>query len=106
MLQDVVKELKGSRSLEPLKKFKKENLSKVAVHFRITPAVGVTKSHILDLIEDYNVENNIIDEVEENSTVETLEVVGIKLELELEERRLELALQVKLKHKSLRFKTA
>ena len=45
---------------------KKENLIKAAVHFGITPAVGATKSHILDLIEDYCVENNIIDEVEEN----------------------------------------
>ena len=32
VLQDVIKELEGSRSLEPLKKLKKENLVKMAVH--------------------------------------------------------------------------
>ena len=53
VLQDVIKELEGSRSLESLKKLKKENLVKVTVHFGITPADCATKSHILDLIEDY-----------------------------------------------------
>ena len=68
MLQDVIKELEGSRSLESLKKLKKENLVKVAVHFGITPADCATKSHILDLIEDYCVKNNMIDEIEEKPT--------------------------------------
>ena len=58
VLQDVNKEIKESRSLDPLKKLKKENLVEAAVHFGITPAVGATKSHILDLIEDYCIENN------------------------------------------------
>ena len=40
ILQDVIKELEESRSLEPLKKLKKENLAKVAAHFRITPAAS------------------------------------------------------------------
>ena len=55
-----------TRSLEPLKKFKKENLVKVAVHYGITPAVGATKSHILNLIKDHCVENDIIEESQSN----------------------------------------
>ena len=74
VLQDVIKELEESLSLEPLKKFKKENLVKVALHFGITPAVSSTKSHILDLIEDNCIENNIIDEVQEKPTAESFEV--------------------------------
>ena len=50
VLQDVINEIEETRSLDPLKKLKKENLVKVAAHYRITPAVGATKSHILDLI--------------------------------------------------------
>ena len=92
VLQDVINEIEESRSLEPLKKLKKENLVKVAAHFGITPTVGATKSHILDLIEDHCVENNIIDEeliiVEEKPIVETEEVLKLKLEVEHEERRL------------------
>ena len=65
VLDDVINEIEETRSLEPLKKLKKENLVKVAAHYGITPAVGATKSHILDLIKDHCVENNIIDEVEE-----------------------------------------
>ena len=42
----------------PTGELKKENLVEAAVHFGITPAVGATKSHILDLIEDYCIENN------------------------------------------------
>ena len=53
VLQDVINEIEETHSLEPLKKFKKENLVKVAVHYRITPAVGATKSHILNLIKDH-----------------------------------------------------
>ena len=64
VLQDVINEIEETRSLEPLKKFKKENLAKVAAHYGITPAIGATKSHILDLIKDHCVENDIINEVE------------------------------------------
>ena len=32
VLQDIINEIEETRSLEPLKKFKKENLVKVAVH--------------------------------------------------------------------------
>ena len=53
VLQNVIKDLEESGNLDPLKKLKKENLIKVAVHFGITSAVGATKSHILDLIENY-----------------------------------------------------
>ena len=91
MLQDVIKELKESRSLGPLKKLKKENLVKAAIPFEITPTVGATKSHILDLIEDYCIENNIINELEEKPTAETVEtadVLRLKLEFEREEWRL------------------
>ena len=88
VLQEVIEELERSRSLDPLKKVKKENLAKVAVHFRITPAAGASKSHILGLIEDYCIENEIIDEVEENPTVETAEILKLKLEFEREEWRL------------------
>ena len=49
VLQDVINEIEETRSLEPLKKLKKENLVKVAAHYRITPAIGATKSHILNL---------------------------------------------------------
>ena len=73
---------------ESLKKFKKENLVKVAVHYGITPAVGATKSHILNLIKDHCVEHDIIDEVEEKPIAETAEIVRLKLDFEREERRL------------------
>ena len=83
VLQEVINEIEETRSLEPLKKLKKENLVKVAAHYGITPAVGATKSHILNLIKDHCVENDIIDEVEE-----TAEIVRLKLDFEQEERRL------------------
>ena len=88
VLQDVINEIKETRSLEPLKKFKKENLVKVAVHYGITPAVGATKSHILNLIKDHCVEHDIIDEVVEKPIAETAEIVRLKLDFEREERRL------------------
>ena len=88
VLQDVINEIEETRSLDPLKKLKKENLIKVAAHYRITPDIGATKSHILDLIKDHCVENDIIDEVEEKPIVETAEVVKLKLEFQREERRL------------------
>ena len=88
VVQDVINEIEETRSLEPLKKFKKENLVKVAVHYGITPAVGATKSHILNLIKDHCVEHDIIDEVEENPIAETAEIVRLKLDFEREERRL------------------
>ena len=91
VLQDVINEIEETRSLDPLKKLKKENLIKVAAHYGITPAIGATKSHILDLIKDHCVENNIINEVEEKptaATAETAEVVRLKLDFEREERRL------------------
>ena len=88
VLQDVINEIEETRSLEPFKKLKKENLIKVAAHYGITPAIGATKSHILDLIKDHCVENNIIDEVEEKPIVETAEIVRLKLDFEREERRL------------------
>ena len=50
VLEGVINEIEQTRSLDPLKKFKKENLIKVAAHYGITPAVCATKSHILDLI--------------------------------------------------------
>ena len=88
VLQDVINEIEETRSLDPLKKLKKENLIKVATHYGITPAVGATKSHILNLIKDHCVENNIIDEAEEKPIVETAEIVRLKLDFECEERRL------------------
>ena len=89
VLQDVFNEIEETRSLDPLKKLKKENLVKIAAYYGITPAVGATKSHILDLIKDHCVENDIINEVEEKPIVETAEVVKLKLEFQREERRLE-----------------
>ena len=88
VLQDVINEIEETRSLEPLKKFKKENLVKVAAHYGITPAIGATKSHILNLIKDHCVENDIIDEVEVKPIAETAEIVRLKLDFEREERRL------------------
>ena len=88
VLQDVINEIEETRSLEPLKKLKKENLIKVAAYYGITPAVGATKSHILDLIKDHCVEHDIIDEVEEKPIAETAEIVRLKLDFEREERRL------------------
>ena len=93
VLQDVINEIEETRSLEPLKKFKKENLVKVAVHYGITPAVGATKSHILNLIKDHCVEHDIIDEVEEKPIAETAERVKLKLDFEREERRLALEVE-------------
>ena len=88
VLQDVINEIEETRSLETLKKLKKENLVKVAAHYGITPAVGATKSHILNLIKDHCVEHDIIDEVEEKPIAETAEIVRLKLDFEREERRL------------------
>ena len=88
VLEDVMKEIKESRSLEPVKRLKKENLVQVAAH-GITPAVSATKSHILDLIKDNCVENDIINEAEEKPIAETAEVVRLKLDFECEKRRLE-----------------
>ena len=88
VLQDVINEIEETCSLDPLKKLKKDNLIKVAAHYGITPAVGATKSHILDLIKDYCIENDKIDEVEEKPIAETAEVLKLKLELEHEERQL------------------
>ena len=81
MLQDVINEIEETRSLDPLKKFKKENLVKVAAHYGITPAVSATKLHILNLIKDQCVEHDIIDEVEEKPIEETAEIVRLKLAL-------------------------
>ena len=88
VLQDVIKELEESRSLDPIKNLKKKNLVEVAVHFGITPAVGATKSHILDLIENYCIDNDIINEVEEKPIAETAEIVRLKLDFEREEQRI------------------
>ena len=88
VLQDVINEIEETRSLDQLKKLKKENLVKVAAHYGITPAVGATKSHILNLIKDHCVEHDIIDEVEEKPIAETAEIVRLKLDFEREERRL------------------
>ena len=88
VLDDVINEIEETCSLESLKKLKKENLVKVAAHYGITPAVGATKSHILDLIKDHCVEKDIIDEVEEKPSAETAEIVRLKLDFEREERRL------------------
>ena len=88
VLQDVINEIEETRRLEPLKKLKKENLVKDAAHYGITPAVGATKSHILNLIKDHCVEHDIIDEVEEKPIAETAEIVRLKLDFEREERRL------------------
>ena len=74
--------------MEPLKKLKKENHAKVTAHYGITPAAGAKSSHILDLIEDHHVQNDITDEVEENPTAETEEILRLKLEFEHEEWRL------------------
>ena len=71
VLEDVNKEPEESRSLDPLKKLKKENHAKVAAHYRITPVAGAKKSHNLDLIEDHCIKNDITDEVEEKPTAET-----------------------------------
>ena len=86
VLDNVINEIEETRSLDPLKRLKKENLVKVAAHYGITPAVGATKSHILDLIKDHCFEND--NEVEEKATAETAEVLKLKLEIEHEERRL------------------
>ena len=88
VLQDVINEIEETRSLDTLKKLKKENLIKVAAHYGITPAIGATKSHILNLIKDHCVENDIIDEVEDKPIAETAEIVRLKLDFEREERRL------------------
>ena len=86
VLQDVINEIEETRSLDPLNKLKIENPNKVSAHYRITPAVSATKSHILDLIKDHCVENDIMDEVEEKPIAETAEVLKLKLEFEHEER--------------------
>ena len=88
VLDDVINEIEETRSLEPLKNIKKENLVKVAAHYGKNPAVGATKSHILDLIKDHCVENNIINEVEEKPIAETAEIERLKLDFEREELRL------------------
>ena len=79
----VLEELEKSRSLELLKKLKKENFVKVAAHYGITPAAGATKSHILILIEEHCAKHDIINEVEEKPTAETAEVLKLKLDLSM-----------------------
>ena len=59
VLQEVIEELEGSRSLEPDKKLKNKNLAEVAAHYGITPAAGAIKSHILGLIKEHCVENDL-----------------------------------------------
>ena len=98
VLEDVIEELEKSRSLEPLKKLKKTNLAKVAAHFGITPAAGATKSHILILKEEHCIEHDIINEVEEKPTAETVEVLKLKLEFEREEQRLAREAEKALQH--------
>ena len=88
MLQDVIKEIEESCSLDPIKNLQKKNLVEAAVHFGITPAVSATKSHILDLIENYCIDNDIINEVEEKPIAELAEVLKLKLEFQHEESRL------------------
>ena len=53
VLQDIIKKIEESCSLEPLKKLKKENLDKVTAHYGITTAAGAKRSQFLDLIEDH-----------------------------------------------------
>ena len=72
VLQDVIKELEGSCSLELLKKLQKGKPCSSHCPFGITPAAGATKSHFIVLIKEYCI-NNIIDEVEEKPTAEVLE---------------------------------
>ena len=60
----------------------------MSVHFRIAEVVHGTKSHIVDFTEDYCIENNTIDEDEEKPTMETADVLSLKLEFEHEEQRL------------------
>ena len=43
VLQEEIEVLEGSRSLDPLKKLKKENLDKITAYYRITPAAGAKK---------------------------------------------------------------
>ena len=81
MLEDVFNEIKESRSLEPLNKLKKENLVKVAAHYRITPAVGATKSYILDLIKDHCRGNDIINEKLENVLISGVEMGVLEVPL-------------------------
>ena len=57
---NVINEIEETRSLDPIKNLKKKNLVEVGVHFGITTAVGATKCHILDLIEHYCIDNDII----------------------------------------------
>ena len=86
VLQDVINGTEESRSMDFIKKVKKENLTKVAAHYGITPAAGAKRSHILGLIEDHCLENDIINEVEKKPTAESAEVLKLKLEFEREER--------------------
>ena len=88
VLDVIINEIEETRSLDPLKKLKKEHLIKVAAHYGITPAVSATKSHILDLIKDHCIEKDIVDEVEEKAIEEAVELVRLKLDFEREERPL------------------
>ena len=81
VLQDVINEIEETCSLDPLKKLKKANLIKVAAHYGITPAVGATKSHILDLIKDHCIEKDINDKVEEKPIVETANSFEAKISI-------------------------
>ena len=50
VLQDVINEIEETRSLEPLKRLKKENLVKVAAHYGITPATKSVQQNPIFLI--------------------------------------------------------
>ncbi len=88
VLDDGIKELEDSRSLAPIKKIKRDKLIQIAGHYKLTVNPSLRKAEIYDLIADYCLEHDIIDDLEEGPSVE---VMRLKLEFqknEREERRL------------------
>ena len=88
VLDDVIQELEDSRSLAPIKKLKRDELVQIADHYKLTVSPGLRKPEVYNLIADYCREHGIIDDLEEDPSVE---VMRLKLEFqknEREERRL------------------
>jgi len=88
VLEDFIKSFESGRSLDPLKKLKVGDLTKVAAHYSITLDPSLRKLGIIGVISEYCVEEDLVDVEDKDPSVE---VMRLKLELqknEREERRL------------------
>jgi hypothetical protein len=88
MLKDCIGELENSPSSDALAKLKKPGLEQVAGYYHIALTPSLRKPEIRDLIVDYCIENDIIDEPEEEAGIKVLRLKLRLQEIEREEHRL------------------